>query len=163
MYVLGSHVPMLFVIDTTAKTGKNGEGFKNAHFTKLPDSLNYGIFSAIDVATGKIRWQRRARSNLMYGGAVATQGGLVFYGDIEGYLNGLDAETGRRSGATGRPRDTSARRSPSRWTGTSESPSSRAGGSRCTGSRRHWLTLTGGPIWRAPHRKATFRLLPPTW
>jgi hypothetical protein len=31
---------------------------------------------------------------LMFGGAVATEGGLVFYGDIEGYLNGLDAETG---------------------------------------------------------------------
>jgi glucose dehydrogenase len=30
----------------------------------------------------------------MFGGAVATEGGLVFYGDIEGYLNGLDAETG---------------------------------------------------------------------
>jgi alcohol dehydrogenase (cytochrome c) len=94
MYVLGSYVPMLFVIDTTAKAGKNGEAFKNAHFTKLDDSLNYGTFSAIDVATGKIRWQRRAHRNLMYGGAVATEGGLVFYGDIEGYLNGLDAETG---------------------------------------------------------------------
>jgi alcohol dehydrogenase (cytochrome c) len=94
MYVLGSYVPMLFVIDTTVKTGKNGEAFKNAHFTKLPDSLHFGIFSAIDVATGEIRWQKRAPGNLMFGGAVATQGGLVFYGDIEGYLNGLDAETG---------------------------------------------------------------------
>jgi alcohol dehydrogenase (cytochrome c) len=94
MYVLGSYVPMLFVIDTSAKTGKNGEAFKNAHFTKLDDSLHYGTLSAIDVATGKIRWQRRAPRNLMFGGAVATEGGLVFYGDIEGYLNGLDAETG---------------------------------------------------------------------
>jgi glucose dehydrogenase len=94
MYVLGSYVPMLFVIDTSTKAGKNGEPFKNAHFTKLDDSLNYGTFSAIDVATGKIRWQRRAPKHLMFGGAVVTEGGLVFYGDIEGYLNGLDAETG---------------------------------------------------------------------
>jgi len=54
------------------------KGSRKPTSPKLPDSLNYGIFSAIDVATGKIRWQRRARSNLMYGGAVATQGGLVF-------------------------------------------------------------------------------------
>jgi glucose dehydrogenase len=30
----------------------------------------------------------------MYGGAVVTDGGVVFYGDIQGYLNALDAETG---------------------------------------------------------------------
>jgi alcohol dehydrogenase (cytochrome c) len=42
MYVLGSYVPMLFVIDTSAKGGKDGEAFKNAHFTKLDDSVNYG-------------------------------------------------------------------------------------------------------------------------
>ena len=94
MYVLGSHVPMLYVLDTAAMAGKNGEAFKFAHFSKLPDSLNFGTFSAIDVATGKIRWQKRAPRNLAFGGAVATQGDLVFYGDIAGYLNGLDAETG---------------------------------------------------------------------
>jgi alcohol dehydrogenase (cytochrome c) len=94
MYVLGSHVPMLYVLDTTAQAGKTGPVFKYAHFSKLADSLNYGVFSAIDVATGKIRWQRRAPGHLMYGGAVATESGLVFYGDIQGYLYGLDAETG---------------------------------------------------------------------
>jgi glucose dehydrogenase len=31
-------------------------------------------------------------NNLAFGGAVATAGGLVFDGDISGYLNGLDAE-----------------------------------------------------------------------
>jgi PQQ-dependent dehydrogenase (methanol/ethanol family) len=94
MYVLGSYVPMVYMLDTTANIGKNGTVFKYAQFSKLPDSLNFGTFSAIDVATGKIRWQKRAPGHLMYGGTVATEGGLVFYGDIQGYLNGLDAETG---------------------------------------------------------------------
>jgi alcohol dehydrogenase (cytochrome c) len=94
MYVLGSYVPMLYVLDSTAKEGKNGEVFKYAHFSKLPDSLNFGTFSAIDVGTGKIRWQTRAPKHLAFGGAIATEGGLVFYGDIQGYLNALDAETG---------------------------------------------------------------------
>jgi PQQ-dependent dehydrogenase (methanol/ethanol family) len=94
MYVLGSHQPMLYVLDSTAKEKKNGEVFKYAHFSKLPVSLNFGTFSAIDIGTGKIRWQRRAPVHLMFGGAVVTEGGVVFYGDIEGYLNGLDAETG---------------------------------------------------------------------
>jgi alcohol dehydrogenase (cytochrome c) len=95
MYVLGTYMPMLYVLDTTATEGKNGELFKFAHFSALPDSLNFGTVSAIDVGTGKIRWQNRVPRHLGFGGAVATEGGLVFYGDLQGYLNALDAETGK--------------------------------------------------------------------
>jgi alcohol dehydrogenase (cytochrome c) len=95
MYVLGSYVPMLYVLDTTLKEGKNGELFKFAHFEALSDSLNFGTVSAIDVGTGKIRWQNRVPRHLAFGGAVATEGGLLFYGDLQGYLNALDAETGK--------------------------------------------------------------------
>jgi alcohol dehydrogenase (cytochrome c) len=38
---------------------------------------------------------RTARLVLMFGGAIATEGDLVFYGDISGYLNGLDAQSGQ--------------------------------------------------------------------
>jgi glucose dehydrogenase len=94
MYVLASYIPMRFVLDTAAKQEEGDELFLYAHFESLPDSLNFGTFSAIDVATGKIRWQHRVHKHLMYGGAVATAGGLVFYGNIQGYLFAVDAETG---------------------------------------------------------------------
>jgi alcohol dehydrogenase (cytochrome c) len=32
----------------------------------------------------------------MYGGVLATEGGLVFFGDARGELNALDARTGRQ-------------------------------------------------------------------
>lgn len=36
----------------------------------------FGTFSAIDVSTGTIRWQKKVPGHLMYGGALATEGGL---------------------------------------------------------------------------------------
>lgn len=91
LYVLGSYVPMRFVVDTAIN---GGDPYSSGYFVEMPDSLSFGTFSAIDPATGKIRWQRRTKGHLMYGGTVVTDGGVVFYGDIQGYLNALDAETG---------------------------------------------------------------------
>lgn len=94
MYVLASHIPMTFRLDTTVSTPK---GMVNAfaRFEPLPDSLNFGTFSAVDVATGRIRWQRKVPGQLMFGGAVATGGDLVFLGGSQGLLEALDAETGK--------------------------------------------------------------------
>ncbi len=91
-YVLGSYMPMRFTVDTAVN---GGDGYSSGYFVELPDSLNYGTVSAVDPVTGKIRWQRRAPGHLMYGGAVVTDGGVLFYGDIQGYLNALDAATGQ--------------------------------------------------------------------
>jgi alcohol dehydrogenase (cytochrome c) len=93
LYVLGSYIPMLFVLDSAQK---EGEAFAHAVFQKLRDRETFGTFTAIDVNTGKIRWQRKTPRHLMYSGALATEGGLVFFGDADGWLNALDA----RSGAT---------------------------------------------------------------
>lgn len=91
-YVLGSYMPMRFIVDTAIN---GGDPYSSGYFVELAnDSLNYGTVSAVDPATGKIRWQRRAPGHLMYGGAMVTDGGVLFYGDIQGYLNALDAETG---------------------------------------------------------------------
>lgn len=57
-----------------------------------------GTFTAIDVRTGTIRWQRKARRPLV-GGALATAGGLVFYGEgkrLGGAFVARDAATGAR-------------------------------------------------------------------
>jgi hypothetical protein len=43
-------------------------------------------------AAGKIRWQRRAPGHLMDGAAVVADGGVLFYGAIQAYLNGLDGQ-----------------------------------------------------------------------
>jgi alcohol dehydrogenase (cytochrome c) len=54
--------------------------------------------TAIDGATGKIRWQTRTEdrlSNPLGGGSMATAGNLVFYGDSRGFLNAADARTGK--------------------------------------------------------------------
>jgi len=46
------------------------------------------------VRTGAIRWQNKVPGNLMYGGAVATAGDLVFFGQSQGLLDAVDARTG---------------------------------------------------------------------
>jgi len=95
LYVLASYIPMRFVTDSAHAATGDADQFTYAHFEKLPDSSQHGLFSAVDVNTGRIRWQKKVRRHLMYGGALATEGGLVFFGDPQGWLNALDAETGR--------------------------------------------------------------------
>lgn len=64
-----------------------------------PDTIDaaagkaYGHVSAIDVATGEIRWRAKQRYPLM-AGAVSTAGGLVFTGNLEGEALALDSDTG---------------------------------------------------------------------
>jgi alcohol dehydrogenase (cytochrome c) len=73
---------------------RTGDRFAHAHFTKLPEKEQFGVLSAVDVSTGKIRWQRKVRGHLMYGGVLATAGGLVFFSESGGWLDALDAATG---------------------------------------------------------------------
>jgi glucose dehydrogenase len=63
-------------------------------FTEVKGSGRYGTFTAIDVTTGKIRWQQKVKTPLIQGGALATAGGLVFFPEAP-YLNALDAESGK--------------------------------------------------------------------
>jgi alcohol dehydrogenase (cytochrome c) len=94
LYVQASHIPMSFVLDTTSRSSENAMLFAFARFKSLPDSLNFGTFSAIDVATGRIRWQMKVPGQLMLGGAVATAADLVFFGQSRSLLNAVDAESG---------------------------------------------------------------------
>jgi glucose dehydrogenase len=55
---------------------------------------NRGRFIAWDAATGSIAWEAR-ESFPVFGGALATGGGLVFYGTLDGWLKALDATTGQ--------------------------------------------------------------------
>lgn len=92
LYVLGLHQPM--------------------HYKVRPDSLKppamwlggafvgtgepeYGLFSAVDLNTGKIRWQVKVQDP-MIGGALATGGGVVFTGTKDQRFLAFDARTGQR-------------------------------------------------------------------
>jgi alcohol dehydrogenase (cytochrome c) len=63
---------------------------------KLPRAVTgTGTFTAIDVETGKIRWQNK-EPVAMIGGATTTAGGLVFVGvSGKGLFQALDAKTGK--------------------------------------------------------------------
>ena len=53
-----------------------------------------GNFIAWDAGTGKIVWSKPEQFSV-WSGALATAGGMVFYGTLEGYLKGVDAKTGK--------------------------------------------------------------------
>jgi glucose dehydrogenase len=55
----------------------------------------YGLFSAVDMATGKIAWQNKVKDP-MIGGALATGGGLVFTGTKDKQFLAFDARTGKQ-------------------------------------------------------------------
>jgi len=74
---------------------KKGGAYLGAGFTIKPLFDDYiGALRAIDPKTGKIKWEVKNNAPL-WGGAMATAGGLVFYGTPEGYLKALDAQTGK--------------------------------------------------------------------
>ncbi len=56
-------------------------------------SSNLGNFIAWDNKTGEIKWSIPERFSV-WSGALATDGDVVFYGTLEGYLKAIDAETG---------------------------------------------------------------------
>jgi PQQ-dependent dehydrogenase (methanol/ethanol family) len=98
LYVLGSYLPMMYQPDsaTAARMDKvsGNPGHQYSRFAEFDNDGRFGTFTAVDLATGKIRWQNKVENPLMYGGAVATAGGLVFFPEPR-YLNAVDAETGR--------------------------------------------------------------------
>ncbi|MCX7280676.1 MAG: PQQ-binding-like beta-propeller repeat protein, partial [Alphaproteobacteria bacterium] len=59
---------------------------------KMPPS---GTFTAIDTNTGALAWQYKSERP-MYGGVLATAGGLIFAGEMNGDFNAFDAKTGQK-------------------------------------------------------------------
>ncbi|MEC3769270.1 MULTISPECIES: PQQ-dependent methanol/ethanol family dehydrogenase [Cupriavidus] len=74
---------------------KKGAAFLGAGFTIQPLNEDYiGSLRAINPKTGKIVWEVKNGAPL-WGGAMTTAGGLVFWGTPEGYLKAADAKTGK--------------------------------------------------------------------
>ena len=59
-----------------------------------PGEKNMGNFIAWDAGKGKIVWSVPEQFSV-WSGALATAGGVVFYGTLEGYLKAVDAKTGK--------------------------------------------------------------------
>jgi alcohol dehydrogenase (cytochrome c) len=94
VYVLGMNQLMSFATEDpgySKGTIRLGSSFTNVK----KGAIQNGVFSAIDVNTGKIAWHYDAPQPLI-GGALATAGGLVFMGEGNGYFDAFDAKAGQR-------------------------------------------------------------------
>jgi PQQ-dependent dehydrogenase (methanol/ethanol family) len=73
-----------------------GQPYVGATLSMYPPqgSTHMGNFIAWDAGTGKIVWSNKEQFSV-WSGALATAGGVVFYGTLEGYLKAVDAKTGK--------------------------------------------------------------------
>ncbi|GBG13990.1 pyrrolo-quinoline quinone [Novimethylophilus kurashikiensis] len=91
-FVAGMHWPVKYTLHITP-----AEGDKPAiRYSALEplDEARWGLLSAIDLQTGKIRWQHKTPDPLV-GGVLATAGNLIFTGEGNGHLDALDATNGQ--------------------------------------------------------------------
>lgn len=92
-YVPTNHVCMDYEPFRVSYTA--GQPYVGATLSMYPPKgeTNMGNFIAWDATTGKIVWSNKERFSV-WSGALATAGGVVFYGTLEGYLKAVDAKTG---------------------------------------------------------------------
>jgi PQQ-dependent dehydrogenase (methanol/ethanol family) len=92
LYVAALHQPMNYIVKSAPRQ-KPALWLGGAFIgTGEPQ---YGLFSAIDLNTGRIAWQNRV-AKPMIGGALATAGGLVFTGTADREFLAYDARSGRQ-------------------------------------------------------------------
>ena len=91
LYVLGLHQPMYY--KTKYQRLQPPALWLGGIFVATGEP-QYGLFSAVDLSTGKIAWQRRV-TDPMIGGALATAGGVVFTGTKDQRFVAFDAKSGR--------------------------------------------------------------------
>jgi alcohol dehydrogenase (cytochrome c) len=96
LYIPVVHVPMLF--KSFPQEPEAGKDYRRGNEAEVaPPDSTWGALSAVDLATGRVRWEHRAApmGEGAIGGALATAGGLVFAGDQGGWFHAFDAATGR--------------------------------------------------------------------
>jgi lanthanide-dependent methanol dehydrogenase len=93
-YVPTNHVCMDYEPFKVSYTA--GQPYVGATLSMYPPQgdTNMGNFIAWDGKTGKIVWSDKEQFSV-WSGALATAGGVVFYGTLEGYLKAVDAKTGK--------------------------------------------------------------------
>ena len=94
-YVPTNHVCMDYEPFRVAYTA--GQPYVGATLSMYPAPNSHGgmgNFIAWDAGKGEIKWSLPEQFSV-WSGALATKGGIVFYGTLEGYLKAVDAETGK--------------------------------------------------------------------
>ncbi len=93
-YVPTNHVCMDYEPFKVSYTA--GQPYVGATLSMYPPkgSSHMGNFIAWDASKGKIVWSNPERFSV-WSGALATAGGVVFYGTLEGFLKAVDAKTGQ--------------------------------------------------------------------
>jgi PQQ-dependent dehydrogenase (methanol/ethanol family) len=90
MYVLAMHQPMVYIVRPEER--KPPAMWLGGAFIGNGEP-QYGLFSAVDVNTGKVVWQKRV-PDPMIGGALATAGGIAFTGTNDKRFLAFDAKSG---------------------------------------------------------------------
>ncbi|BAL75295.1 lanthanide-dependent methanol dehydrogenase XoxF5 [Bradyrhizobium cosmicum] len=93
-YVPTNHVCMDYEPFKVSYTA--GQPYVGATLSMYPPAgeTHMGNFIAWDGKTGKIVWSNKEQFSV-WSGALATAGGVVFYGTLEGYLKAVDAKSGK--------------------------------------------------------------------
>ena len=91
-YVAALHQPMHYKVHSAP--WEKGRLWLGSAFVAIPGEEQYGLYSAVDLKTGKIAWQNKVPQPMM-GGALATAGGLNFTGEGNGNFNAYDSKTGK--------------------------------------------------------------------
>jgi alcohol dehydrogenase (cytochrome c) len=73
---------------------REGVFFFGSAFQPAADEKQWGALRALDPRTGELKWEFKYFS-APWAGTLSTAGGLVFAGDMEGYILAVDARTGK--------------------------------------------------------------------
>lgn len=91
-FVAALHQPMNYI--THYAPLEKGRLWLGSAFVAIPTERQYGLFSAVNLRTGAIAWQKQVDQPMM-GGSLATAGGLVFTGEANGNFNAYNSRTGQ--------------------------------------------------------------------
>jgi alcohol dehydrogenase (cytochrome c) len=91
-FVAALHQPMHYKVHNAP--WEKGRLWLGSAFVAIPGEEQYGLYSAVDLKSGKIAWQNKVPQPMM-GGALATAGGLTFTGEGNGNFNAYDSKTGK--------------------------------------------------------------------
>jgi len=96
-FVGAVHYPVKFTLEAEVEEsevlGRSTKGIDLGGAWEFQTEGAKGFFSAIDLTTGKLKWQNESPLPFV-GGVLSTSTGLVFQGESDGHLTAMDAETG---------------------------------------------------------------------
>ena len=90
---LNLHQPMTYHVEASKYPG--GKMWLGGAFKVIPSEKQWGRLAAVNIDTGKVAWKFDTEQPLI-GGALATAGDLVFFGEGNGNFNALNAKDGKK-------------------------------------------------------------------